>query len=259
MKNTYILAAILGFSSFSISCKDTESSKKTPIDATIDFEAETKKNRAKMLQELNEKGEISNQEENVDKLIESAGEFAESSSGSTAKLARINEALLIKMRDETKVINEKTALIQQAADFSTIKTAEDADQNIAKVNEYLRENQRVKEFFSNGIRPYVLDLLDQQKVTGNDRAEFLRGFDASFGAQKTMLVDIRQLDEVVGNELIKQNQILRDNLDKWTLDEATNSPRFDDEALLSEFNDAAKNINAAAVKQQNAQRKILSQ
>lgn len=261
MKSKYLIIPFLAILTLcSVSCKDAKKSEQEESyeKASDDLERASKELKAAQKKKFEETGEVDADPERIKRIIEATKEMEKNATGDEAKGARVMRNFVEAIQKDTANLTKYQEGLMKAADYSSIKKAQDIDTLSVHVKTYLKHNEQLTEKIKTGWVDSLKKALIKEGISEKSRNEFMAGFTQSIAPQQPHLLTVRSTDKEICNALLKQHATLKKYFGKWEWDAKQGTPLFQDQAALDEFNAQAINIQKASTRQTEAQRSLIN-
>lgn len=221
------------------------------------FQEAAAETRERQLEQLDSEEGLDFDASSLDRQVEAARELEQVSSGDDAKLARILGQFVKSVQVDVGDLGRYQQGLEEAADYSAVRTVEDLDALSVKVNSYLDANRALREKVDGGWVRTLRKMLKDEKVAAKKARSFMKGATGSMKLQKPYLLEIRDADEAMCGALLVQHEVLKGAFGKWEWDAEDELPVIEDDEALAAYNAAAELVAKAIEKQAEAQRKVL--
>lgn len=237
-------------------CKKVESVTKQQ-QAEKELRESVKQLKRDANEQLDKNGHISGSGKSSDKTIRALEKLGKNSSGLIAAEAKITTIWLTQMKNLSSELQEGAKLLNQAADYSQIKTIQDISSLSDKVKKYKKLNNKIIQYINEDFMNEVKEKASKQGISEQSIKEIFPVIKKGFEKQKPYLLEIRHIDNDTCNAILEQHGILKSSFGKWKWDSKSELPNFSENKTLQKYNKASLEIQQALQKQVTLQRKLL--
>ena len=260
MKKLLKLAFILTLPFFAVACDGNNDKSTAEINEEMD---EMKaRHKAELEKEFAENGTVSPETESRHhkERMEYLEATSEQTSGDQAKILKAIADAMKESEELSSKLSAPDKEFEDAFDYGTIKTVEDTEKKIKKLEEYAGECDKYLEFIRNGYPERIRKGLEDEGIKSADVSKYMRQIKRNIKENQDLVEQYQIQERKIVDGVTAQLKLLKNNHGKWEWDAKEEVPLFEDsveDAVIDAFNAQYDAIYKASQKQSEIEEKLI--